>query len=401
LARAQEAGIGVIRLGALSWRAVEPARTSPPTYDWSSLSDLETAISQAQEAGIQVILVVMFTPDWAQAVPGHSCGPIREDALSAFAQFLEAAVERYSQPPYQVRHWELWNEPDVDPKLVPPDSVFGCWGDSQDEYYGARAYALMLRHAYPAIKRADPGAQVIMGGLLLDAPDTQPSRFLEGILKAGGGDSFDALAFHGYTTFSPRIYNWDTITGTKWIEWGGVVQGKTAFLRQTLGDHGYEKPLILNEAGLIWWSQEAPTEEYQQAKADYVVKLYTRGLALELANVSWYSWDGPGWRQMGLLDKDQQPTPAYHALSFATRQLGAATYVDHTEYPGLEGYSFVRDGGLLQVLWSEDGLEHPVHLPSGQFINAFDLFGQSLPPRVNGDEATLVVRRPLFLELSP
>ena len=56
-----------------------------------------------------------------------------------FGEFLAAAVNRYSGPPYNVRHFEIWNEPDIDPDLVPGDSLFGCWGDSDDDLYGGTA----------------------------------------------------------------------------------------------------------------------------------------------------------------------------------------------------------------------------------------------------------------------
>ena len=51
----------------------------------------------------------------------------------------------------------------MDPKLVDPDSVFGCWGDNDDDYYGGGYYADMLKMVYPAVKSADPQAQVLIG----------------------------------------------------------------------------------------------------------------------------------------------------------------------------------------------------------------------------------------------
>jgi hypothetical protein len=401
LALAQEAGLGTLRLGALSWQEVEPIRTDPPTYQWAAMAELETQLVDATQAGLEVILVVMFTPDWAQAVAGHSCGAIQADAHASFAQFLSAAVARYGAPPYHVRFWELWNEPDVDPSLVPADSVFGCWGNHNDETYGGTEYGAMLAHAYPAIKQADPQAQVVLGGLLLDAPNTLPSTFLNGVLQVGGGEHFDMLAFHAYTSYSPQVYDWDNLPGTKWIDQGGVVRGKADFLRDTLRRYGYDKPLILNEAGLAWWSSEKPTREYRQAQADYLVQLYTRGLALELLNVSWYSWEGPGWRQMGLLNRDLSLRPAYHALAFASQELAGAEYVGPVQDPAIEGYHFRRDKDQLQVLWSNDGQEHEVLLPTARFVAALDLFGQPATVERRGDEVSVIVRRPVYVRLSP
>ena len=419
LLQAQQAGVAALRHGKIAWKEVEPVRTKPPTYRWEVLEALERELINAEQTGIDVTLLVMFTPDWAQAVPGHSCGRIREDKLEAFAQFLGAAVERYSRPPHNVKYWELFNEPDVDPSLVPPESGFGCWGDQDDEHYGGGHYARMLEHAYPAIKRADPQATVILGGLLLDKPDVRSSAFLAGVLEGGGGDYFDMLAFHAYAYYNPEIYDWDTVADSKWTEWGGIVAGKTAFLRETLSSYDYAKPLLLNEAGLAWWPPEEASNAYRLAQADYVVKLYARGLALDLANVSWFGWRGPGWHQMALLNRDLSPTPAYHAFTFASdclaggnclatgNGISGVAYIGPTNYPGIEGYAFQLEGNVLQVVWSADGKEHGVSIPSTRFLQASDLTGQPLSHEQHASSHSdpahviLSVRRPVYVELSP
>lgn len=400
LVQVLEAGVRLVRYEALRWDQVEPDRTTPPTYHWQELQSLEQDLLNAARLGIDLTVLVSSTPAWAQALPGHSCAPIREDALIGFAQFLQAVVERYGSPPYNVKYWELFNEPDIDPSLVRANSVFGCWGDEEDEYYGGRTYGRMLQAAYPAIKAADPEAQVIHGGLLLDAPDTLPTMFLTGVLEAGGGDFFDVLAFHAYTFYTPDEYQWSTAPGTKWTDWGGVVVGKSTYLRQVLEGYGYDKPLLLNEAGLAWISPGDPTEEYRQAQADYVVKLYSRGLALDLAAITWWGWQGPGWRQMALLNKDLSPTPAYYAYSYAGQQLSGVEYLGPTDYPGIEGYAFRRNEQLLQVLWSIDGDEHSVRFSAGQFVAAFDLMGEQVIAAQDNGAIILTVRRPVYVELA-
>ena len=87
----------------LSWRSVE---TSPGVYNWSAWDQV---LADAAAHDLQIILTVGENPGWAAAT---SCGPIRTQHLSAFADFLTAAVQRYSVPPYNVLHWSLYNEPD-------------------------------------------------------------------------------------------------------------------------------------------------------------------------------------------------------------------------------------------------------------------------------------------------
>ncbi len=103
------------RRNALLWMDVEAAEGS---YNWTAVSGLEQELINADNQGIQVILVVRGTPAWAQKFPGVSCGPVKPEKLVAFGDFLAAAVARYSQPPFNVRYYQIWNEPDVDPSLV-------------------------------------------------------------------------------------------------------------------------------------------------------------------------------------------------------------------------------------------------------------------------------------------
>ncbi len=192
---------------------------------------------------------------------------MRPDKLGAYADFLHDAVLRYSEPPFNVKFWELGNEPDVDPSLVNPDWRFGCWGEAGNAYYGGEYYAEMLKAVYPKIKKADEDAQVLVGGLLLDCDpinpplvstetgetkDCTPSLFLEGILKNGGGEYFDGVSFHAYDYYRGPDkydnYNWSS----KWDVNGPVLSKKAEFLRDVLTANGYpDKPIFNTESGLL------------------------------------------------------------------------------------------------------------------------------------------------------
>jgi hypothetical protein len=74
-------------------------------------------------------------------------------------------VSRYSVAPYNVKYWEIWNEPDIDHTIFTSDSTFGCWGEQSDALgFGGGYYAQALQAAYPQIKAADPEAQVCSAG---------------------------------------------------------------------------------------------------------------------------------------------------------------------------------------------------------------------------------------------
>ena len=186
LSQAVNGGVYWVRFDAFDWDRIEPVQTVPSTFHWKNVA--EDSLVRAAQNGLKVIAVVKYTPGWAQKYPGSVCGPIKSTAFAEFAEFLTAVVNRYKNPPYKIKYWELGNEPDT--PIWYNKSVFGCWGEVNDPYFGGEYYAQMLKAAYPAIKAADPQAQVLIGGLLLDNPDKNTKntpRFLEGILRGGGG----------------------------------------------------------------------------------------------------------------------------------------------------------------------------------------------------------------------
>ena len=187
LDKARSANAYWVRSHVFSWDLIEPVDTTPDNYHWEYVDS--QALIDASARRLHVIATIKMTPYWAQKYKGVYCGPIDRDYFSDFTEFLIAAVKIYGNPPYNVKYWELGNEPDVDRRLVAPDSDFGCWGEESETYYGGEYYADMLKVAYPAIKSIDPDAKVLIGGLLLDCDPTnppvdeektcKPSKFLE------------------------------------------------------------------------------------------------------------------------------------------------------------------------------------------------------------------------------
>jgi hypothetical protein len=403
LALAQRAGLYWLRSNGLLWADVEAVRG---TRNWEQVADLESQLQATFDTGLQTILIVRHTPPWAQSVPGSFCSAPKPESLEDMAAFLGEAVSRYKDPPFGVKYWELGNEPDVDPALVGTYSIFGCWGDEQDPYYGGEYYAHMLKVLYPAIKAADPEAQVLLGGLLLDRDPVvdehpnPPAYFLEGVLRGGGGDFFDIVSFHSYVNYDGLLHNWEISLPT-WDQRGGSLAGKVDFLREVLASYGYAKPLMLTEAGLLCRDCPSPAPtDFLQAQAAYVPRLYVRSMTLGLQATIWYSLNGPGWRHSGLLDADQEPKPAYQALQVLTSLLDQAQYVGPIDdFPRLEGYAFERSGvpGALWVLWAPDAVGVPIDVPAG-LQQARDLFGAALSPR---DGVLEIGFAPVYLEMAP
>ena len=222
LDKASRANNNWVRYNGLLWSKYQPNNSSEFKVD----QKLEANMIATSEAGMEMILIIRSTPSWAQKYPGYFCGPMAEKNLNDFANFMVRVVETYSQPPYNVRYYELWNEQDEcrHNENIHPGGEFGCWGENSDPtHFGGRYYGKMLKAVYPAVKAAVPEAQIVMGGLLLPChPGTHTycnmSNFLKGILVELAGDDgvvseheamFDYANFHGYTAYNNKIFQRD------------------------------------------------------------------------------------------------------------------------------------------------------------------------------------------------
>ncbi len=400
--KAAEANVHWVRMNGLLWNQVEAARGS---RNWATMSALEADIQAVSAQGLTPVVVIHGTPGWAQKVAGASCGPISEAALGDFTSFVREAVARYSGPPYNVKYWEIGNEPDIDARLFNPDAAFGCWGDQSDFYYGGGGYAAMLKQVYPAIKGADPSAQVLLGGLLLDCDpenppagqDCQPSRFLEGVLRAGGAPYFDILAYHAYALWNPTTLDAD-LADPKWQHRGGALLGKLDFLRDTMARYGVSKLIHMNEGGLLCHESytSCPGDTFYQAQAQYLPKLYARAWANGVQNAVWFTLNGPGWREGGLLNADGSARPAYTALDTFGAFLGAATVERTLSTGNLEGYAFRSGGSHIYLYWSNDGTSRSVALPAGT-QGVFDYLGRPL----SASGSVSVGTQPVYLRIVP
>jgi hypothetical protein len=397
---ATEARVYWVRRNALLWSDVEPTRGA---RNWQAVSQMEQELRDSSEQGKKLILIVRGTPAWARQYPNSPCGPIRDDAIADFANFMADLVNRYSQAPYNLVYIEVWNEPDA--PVMDVDEVYGCWGNVNDTYYGGRYFAKVLKQAYPKIHSVNADVKVVVGGLLMDCDPNNPpvvsgqkkdcrgSRYLEGILKAGGAPYFDAVSFHAYDYYQGAIgvynnYNWHSAYNTT----GPTLIAKARYLKDLLTRYGASnKEVILSEVSLL--CEDGCDDNFQTTKAYFVAQVYASAIVESLDGVLWYHLHDV-WRNAGLVSMSQQPYPAYQAYKFAREVLNTAAGGKDVSQGKVRMYEIYSSNRVIRVAWSLDGIEHEISLPYTP-LAGFDTFGNSIPVSLK----MLVGKEPIYLEM--
>ncbi len=207
----KRAGIRFIRI-TLYWHSIENTAT-PGKYDTTALKRWSDTVELCRQNRLIPVVVVHGN------APGCSFDT-RRYSWRRYARFMADMASRY---PY-IRYWELWNEMDV-----AFTDLFGA-GVTPEIPMEARGrlYVEMLRLAYPAIKRANPRAIVLTGGIV------DHERFPLGMYAAGGREFFDIMNIHTY--------------GIP-LQWAFVERG--ARLREIMTEYGdASKPLWNTEFGV-------------------------------------------------------------------------------------------------------------------------------------------------------
>jgi hypothetical protein len=251
----------------MAWDLVEP---TPGAFAWAAT---DRKVLAAARQGIDVLGLALRAPAWANGGDGNPFTPPSEP--SDYAAYLTALITRYGPrgslwlehpeaPKRPVRAWEIWNEPNLK--------------DYFTRQPFAKPYAALLRAAYPAVKKADKNATVLMASMA-----NYSWRDLAKLLDVPGPElKFDAAGAH---PFSGRPSNALKIVRLN---------------RDVLNKRGYSKvPLWLTE--LTWSSAKGKktpltqnwetTEGGQASRLRSIYKLLIRDRKkLRLARVYWYTW---------------------------------------------------------------------------------------------------------------
>lgn len=293
-------GVGWVR-GFVPWTTFEP---TPGRLNESQVSALESGL-EALPKGTKVILDVVNTPQWESGSPNPVMPP-RDPG--DFARFLSAITKRLAG---RVSAWEIWNEED--------DSLW--WASGPDP----AAYTALLKAAYPAIKAADPGAKVVLGGLT-----GNDYEFLSQLYADGAKGSFDAVGVHT-DLICNRVSPYEILRN------GRADQriNRWAFLgyrtvHEVMLANGDNSPIWMTELGWSTSTQECNfgagagqgiAGVSSQQQATFLSEAYHCLAQDPYVQVGiWFGlqdtepFDSPR-STYGLLDSNLQPKPAYGALA--------------------------------------------------------------------------------------
>jgi hypothetical protein len=346
----------------VNWAMIQP-NPPPAPYVWGPYHD--DLLKLVAESGVQIIAVVHDVPDWAQDPQGSGEQRVSAARMGDFAQFLTDAVNRYKVSPYNIRHWELFNEPDG---TVSWPGI-GGWGDQGADY------ARMLSWAYPAIKAADPGATVLLGGLAYDwfteykGPFNR--YFADAVMAAGGGDFLDVTNLHYFPDFYAEWERWvphgnpptcgdvEDLQDKPYTAWGIDLVAKTNHFRNRLSTcFGVSKPVWVTELAEHGESDQ-PEALAQQAR--YVVQGQVRALAAGVEKIIWFALVSPSydpWDQGLLFDHDWSPKPAFYTYRTLILEMTGYTYARSLDTPDVEGYVFRNAAGQEKTVawaWGDPG----------------------------------------------
>ncbi len=140
----KRSGIDLLRI-SFGWDGIEGAKDE---YDWLFWDDfVKMAVD---EYGITLIPYIAYTPLWNSTNddPNDSWHFPPKD-FDEFGEFVFDLVTRYKD---QIKSWELWNEPDI--------WIF--WAGNHEQF------AKLIQIGSEAVRRADPDAVVVLGGLAHD-----------------------------------------------------------------------------------------------------------------------------------------------------------------------------------------------------------------------------------------
>jgi hypothetical protein len=150
-----QSGVESVRT-VFSWARAQPAEGVLP-----DLSATDKLVGLAARHNVELLPIVIDTPDWAAKRAVQGAPPAH---IGAYTAFLRSLVLRYGPtgsfwaehpelPRRPLRTWQIWNEPHLD----------FYWNSKGHSW--ARGYAPLLKASKSAIESVDRGATIVLAAM--------------------------------------------------------------------------------------------------------------------------------------------------------------------------------------------------------------------------------------------
>lgn len=273
------AAVKLLREAGVQWQREEifwdrVQRLPGGPYDWdgdeNGRYNYDLAIAAQAQAGIRLLGLLDYNPAWFKGK-----NPQLDEWIDNWGDFVYNAVARYGRDRGQIKHWELWNEPNL------------AASGYQSGLYTVADFVRILEVGRAAALAADPEAKIVMGGLasIWSEPPSPHNYdyfdYLDQVGRLGGWNYVDIIAIHPYRPDAPEGDAWRRVQSL-------TFQQELERLDDLLRTYG-PKPVWITELG--WSTSRAWPGVDPDTQAFFLVRAYILAIAHpSVEKVFWYDF---------------------------------------------------------------------------------------------------------------
>ena len=303
---------------AINWSVIAPTQPvnpedpNDPAYQWPAF--LDETIAQSQAHGMDVAVMLVGVPGWANGGKGERHAPDDPDTFAAFAR---AASRRYGQ----VKIWMIWGEPSFEDKFQPntPQKDHTSRRLTRAQQQGPREYAKLLDAAYGALKDVDRN-DLVVGGMTVVTGDIRPVPWVRYMrLPNGKVPRMDLYGHNPFSAREPSLRKPPSPQGA--VDFSDLRRFQKIVDRQLARRLGKKRlRLFLSEFAI----PTAPDSEFsfyttRQVQARWITSAFRVANELDAYGLGWIHLydDPPGGSTAGLLTANGEPKPGFAAFQRA------------------------------------------------------------------------------------